>query len=674
MVKIANPEFEPSPMLERWIWIELIGFDNTRDDFAVGQFLETTGFVPGVASLLVSNPDFIHTHRGLAPERVFPPDFCSYSANPRNEERERQAWTPLQLHGLVQALQNHGIKVYFSVFDTFISQEWIGKHPEILHVRRNGEAMSSLCPWKRLADGGLYEDFFLVQLLQVMADYGFDGFHCADGYAHQRIPISEGDFSDDMVAQCAAASGLALPAELQGSCDGLPSRLEERATWIWRHRRREWIHFYVNRTAAFVRKLTVALHAAGRRIMMNTAWTKDPFEAMYRYGVDYRLMADAGIDAFIAETAAGASELAGYEFVSGRRALHPFMAALLLLRACTRNVPLICLNGIKDNTEQWSVMRHAPPLLEAECYAMGSLFIQAAAAAPRRCAAGMMACLADAIRPEEWRRVRDWWHRAWEFQPASLPGVTLVWSDAALDRQLDEYVQTRRWTMHRLLHHLIELNAPIAAIARIEDLAGVRGPILVLNPQLFPEPELALVQAYRQGPKILIGGDAILSEPPVWRLADLYSPAALVGAIYGAGPLPLPGLEPDETEELPADLPNVPEPSGPHALFYHDLYFRKVSKGFLRACAGAIAACANGVRIVDPPERARVTTMAGADGRLRLVIGNDRHDYNYVEVEVGRPVGQLHLFPPLHDPPPAPAESRFRIWVPPRGAVMVEVP
>ena len=67
---------------DRWIWIELIGFDNEREDYGVSAFLENAGFVPEVASLLLFNADFIHQHDGLAQERPLPDDVCSYAGHP----------------------------------------------------------------------------------------------------------------------------------------------------------------------------------------------------------------------------------------------------------------------------------------------------------------------------------------------------------------------------------------------------------------------------------------------------------------------------------------------------------------------------------------------------------------------------------------------------------------
>lgn len=664
---------------EKWMWIDFFGFDNTRADFGVGVFLDAAGFVPNGVSLLMCNADFVHTHDGVEADRTLPSDYCAYGDfSPRSEftyrsVHQRQQWTKRQLQGLIRALQSRGIAVYFNVFDLFRSQEWIGQHPELLHIRRNGERIQSICPWKRLANGTWYEDFFVGQLSRVVRDYGFDGFHCADGYAHQRIPISEGDFSDDLVEQFLQATGMALPDPVAGRCADDVGRMERRADWIWRESRREWIRFHGARIRRFMEKTVNALHADGKRMIMNSAWTKDPFEAMYRYGVDYRAMADQGIDAFVVEAAAGAAELDGYERIMGRRPLYPFLATTLIFRGYVPQTPLIYLNGIKDSTEGWSVLRHAPTTLEAEINFLGNLYHYDDQGKLRRCVEGPMACTADGIRAEEWALIREWWENSFDFQPQRLLGATLVWSDQAFARQLEDYIATRHWTMHRLMHHLLEMNAPVHAIVNVRHLAQVKGPILVLNPHLFPEAELRQILAYSNGPRILIGGEVPLPQSPDFQFVDVYPPEPLVCAVYGAIGKCEVTLECDEVEKVPADMKAVPEPSGPHAMFYYDLYYRKVSKSFLRACAGVIIECAGGVKVLTETEFIKVVAMEGQNGTLRLLIGNECHGYVTPHLDVGRPIKHVRVV------------SRFPLWniiltgsaldvrIPGRGMVVLEL-
>ncbi len=334
---------------ETWLWIELIGFDNTLPDFGVQAYLDNAGIVPDAASLFVFNPEFVHSHNGMAEDRVLPFDCSTYGGHPHGYDRDRQDWTKLQVKALVDELHRHGIEVFFSVMDIFAVQEWVADHPEVLHVNRDGQRMGSVCGWKRLSDGTWYEDFFARQVGRVLSDYGFDGFHQADGYCHPRLPLYDGDFSDDMIAQFVEATAVALPDGMGDVSGDEPAVIGARAEWIWRNARREWIEFYCQRFARFCGKVADAVHAKGKRVILNNALTRDPFQARYRYGVDYALLKQAGVDGFIIEMVAPGVAL-GAEGGVEANPHYDFQAMLLTIKAHVGDMTLRCLNGCTTST------------------------------------------------------------------------------------------------------------------------------------------------------------------------------------------------------------------------------------------------------------------------------------------------------------------------------------
>src|SRR5690606_28840715 len=119
-------------------------------------------------------------------------------------------------------------------------------------------------------------------------DYGFDGWHAADGWGPARGPLSYAEYSDDMFQQFVEAERIDVPSKIQFNCGDSQAKHEARADWIWQSRRREWLNFNTDRWAAFHRKQAAAVHAIGKQVVINSAWTRDPFEAVYRYGIDYR--------------------------------------------------------------------------------------------------------------------------------------------------------------------------------------------------------------------------------------------------------------------------------------------------------------------------------------------------------------------------------------------------
>jgi len=671
MVNDGIPLADNSQPFEKWMWIELIGFDNEEPDYGVRRLIDRAGFVPDVLSLLMFNPDFVHTHDRMAGDCTFPADYCAYWGRARSGERSRQAWTKYQLKGLVDELHQKGAAVYFSVFDIFDTTEWVGQHPEILHVRKTGEQLKAICPWKHLADGAFYEDYFIRKALEVAGDYEFDGYHCADGYAHQRIPIYEGDFSDDMVGQFTEFTQVNLPETVSGPADDNAERIGKRADWIWRNRRLEWIQFHSCRIERFFKKLTTAFHGASRAVVVNTAWTKDPLEALYRYGVDYRKLADAGVDGFIAETAACAAELDGCEKISSYRALYPFETALMLIKAHAPETRIIFLNGIKDTTEQWDALRHSTRALEREIYELASFYSYDNRGKLKRCASGLMACLADDIDREEWDKLRSWWKLGFSAAPSRIAGATLVWSDQSFKNQLADYVETRRWTVHRLVHHLLARNAPVRATVDVNHLGTCEGAILIVYPHLFPEDELRRIQAYRKGAVIFIGA---MAEPipgnPV-SFDDAWAKDTMFCGVY------IDGLKQREfaidKEASPSGDTEIRDPSGPHAMFYYDLYFRNVSENFLKRCVETITACSTPVRILDGGKGVCIAAFEESETELRVLAGNDNPCHVTGRIDVGRKIHQADVLTGLPARPIQPEGSAFSVRIPPRGAVMLRL-
>ena len=67
----------PDANCQRWMWIELIGFDNEEADYRVQTFLDNAGFLPDAISFLLTCPDILHLHDGMEREIVLTPDLCA---------------------------------------------------------------------------------------------------------------------------------------------------------------------------------------------------------------------------------------------------------------------------------------------------------------------------------------------------------------------------------------------------------------------------------------------------------------------------------------------------------------------------------------------------------------------------------------------------------------------
>jgi hypothetical protein len=658
---------------ERWIWTELIGFDNRQPDFGVREYLDNAGFTPDAVSLLLSSIDVVLQHQGMGRTYRLPPDVCSREGHEHNQNRKRQKWTNVQLRGLVRQLQEQGVAVYLNVFNQYHNNrhhhEWASDHAEVRAQYLPRKHRGDIHILKRLADGTPFEDLFLPRLVEVMQDYGFDGWHGGDGFGDVGGPIYAIDASDDLVGQFQAASSIALPPEVAGDCGDDHERLTRRATWIWQNRRHEWIEFYAARSTRFWQKAVDLLHRAGKKAAINSCRARDPFETLYMNGYDYRRLATTGVDAIVTETVAAGLALDPRSDCSGPHRHDDFLAQLLLIKACMPKTKLIFLHNLHDIVEQWDAIHHAPTVLEREIYTLANLCHVTRNGKLRRCADGFLACLGDGIRHEEWQ----WLQRRWDLAFGPLPrrqcGATVIWSDAAMDHQIADFTATRTWPTHRILYHLMAAGAPVQAVARSEALAGVQGAILVLNLHLFPEAERQQVLAYRNGPVIVVTRKGDPLPAALLRFDDVYPPHELSCAVWGAKARLETPIAKDGDESIPVDLRLVADTAG----FWDHLYQRHVSSGFIDACVDAIAQVTGGFLPGTDRTSNAVLLSELANGRLRLVVKSRVHVYTSPTIDLQRPIRTAKVLTEFPLMPPRLEGSKLTVRVPPNGIVVMEV-
>lgn len=636
-----------------WMWIELIGFDIHQPDRGAKEYLDRLGFTPPAISLLITSPDIIHHHEGLTEKVLFPADFCSYCGHPRNSERERQAWSNFELKELIDALHSHGVKVYLATFTFFLNnghaKEWVSDHRELLEVRKNGQPLQAFMPLKRFASGEFYEDFLTPKLVRVIADYGFDGWHAADGWGPARFPIHETDFSDDLFGQFVEAREIEVPPHIPLKCDGITESTRERADWIWKVHRRQWIDFHTDRWATFHRKQASALAAIGKDVVINSAWTRDPFEAIYRYGVDYQKIIKAGVKGIVTESAAAASDM---EADGGFR-LFNYTASLMLIKAFVPEADIRFLNGVKDTKEQWDLIHHAPTVYEREILTLSNIFFRNSSGY-ERCADGFVVCLGDGITRDEWQWLKKHWDLAFEKLPHQVVGPTVIWSDAAFQNEVDHYIANRFPTTHTFIYELLQRNAPLSAITRIENLDDMTGPIILFNSHLFPEEELQKVHAYTNSEIILIGIDN--NQQFKIRIFSNRDESLQIDQNITVN------------QEL-SDIQNISEP----ICFLERLPMQGIAEADLNYIAETIRDVAQLPTVIGNPNNIQLMAMKIAPNQWRLIVHNDRIAYARPEIDMRYPVEKIDVLTEFPCTIIEPDETKFGVKIPGRGAVALDV-
>ena len=667
---------------ERWIWVELIGFDVTQPDQGVQQYLDDAGFVPDVICLLLASPDFVLSHEDRDDEFDLPPDFCSRDGHELGRHRQRQVWTNRQLQALIRNLQARGVKVFLTVFTRWYGNqhhpEWLGDHPELFMVFRSLGVAHALNALARLSDGTPFEDIWAAKLVQTLRYYGFDGWQGADGWGPLNGPIFEVDFSDGMIAQFAEhcrrrgrlrpqgactpprepptqrlggvqAPALQLPQVVAQPCGHDPEKLNPRADWIWRHARQEWIGFWADRWAGFWTKVMAALHAAGKQAVINSAWGRAPFEALYRYGVDVRKIAATGVDGMIVETVAAGLSLDPRPSAADPARHFDFLSMLMLTRACAPDLRLIFLHNVHDIVEEWDALRHVPAVLEKEIWSLANVYHVGAGGTLRPAADGFLACLGDGLTPEEWTWLRQRWEFSFGEPPARVIGATLVWSDRLMDAEITDFTQTRRPLGHRLLFELMTLGAPVGATVRVDDLAAATGPLLVLNAHLLPADEWQALVDY-DGPVLAIGGQPSPHE----------GQRRVVRPGFISRTFPAPPLQ--------TDMAGLIDSRG----YWDHLIQRLPAPAFVQQCAQELwQMVMPGVSF--PADQVCLSLMELPDGRLRVAVKSRQWLYCKPELDLGRAIERIDVVSEFPLVRLRPEGSRFAVRIPPRGFVALDV-
>lgn len=643
-------DFFSSDKFEKWCWIELIGFDNTSPDYGVSDFLDRAGFLPTGVTFLLPWLGFVFDHTDLEQEKPIATANCSYLGHEYCPERRRQDWTTRQLKGLIDALHTRGVKVYLSYFnlssytddaDVSVSDPFHARHPEVLE--KGTTFCGSVNVLKRLNDGTYYEDILQEKTIKVLEDYTFDGLQIADGISSARLTLPNCIDRDDLLAQFSEATGIQVPADADPT------------TYIQENCYLDWAYFNTKRWKRFFEKFYKRLSSAGKQAFFNNAWTCGPFDALYRYGVDYRPMPSLGATHCMAEdVSAGIAILSdqqnGYLMTDEeRRRMHYyFLSKLMFTKASMDTVHVCPLVNIHDNMEQWGVLEHMPAsMVRAAASNMNTYIYTSSGVQP--IIHGPYYCLCDSLSSQDWDFIRATWNNAFTQDVYGAAGVTVVWSDERVDRELQQFRLERRTPTVQIVTELLYASAPISGVVRVEDIPHMpepmgfySGTLLVTNPDLLSEEELT---------QIVGCGHILLAICPADKLPGGFtvlvrernSFADIVLAVHGSSTREELVITNNASYEF--DSKKDQEPL--NGLWTHFLAHRPYSNEFWIACSDVIAELSGA-----PILRMEVTTEFGVRRRIcksiciqkddparcRIILTNDDYWYNHPQINLGRKI------------------------------------
>ena len=509
--------------MKKWYWIELIGFDNTASDFGVQSFLERTSTEVEGISILFSNMDSLIGHESVSYEKKLRPCDCTYGGYLHGEERDRQEWTNFQLQGLIKELHRHGVKVMYSVFDfcsytsddgkTVKDSKFFNKHKELFYLEANGApSKRDVCLIKRLSDGQYFEDILIEKFREFTRYYDFDGIQVADGISSYRPALQRADMGDDLVSQFSSDTGISN--ENLNPVGNSRTAYKARRKYIIENLYFEWIKWNASRWARFYEKFYSAFSGENRLLYFNSAWTRDPFEAFLRYGIDYKTTmykADAIMDEWAIPANISSVESKDGVYLPEDKMqdyLNEFMLTQQSIKAYLPEIKQYTMSAIKDTFEQWEIMNVAPMEQESAFFHRnnnfvfdGERFVNASD--------GPWYCLSSGMSKYDWARLNKMESVSRIEEISGTLGFLNVWGDC-IEAEAEKYLKTHNYSQSQLKYELFAAGLSIGGAVRAEDVQKVSSPLLVTNPTSLSDSDVLSLEKCSL-PMVIIGGENNIS-------------------------------------------------------------------------------------------------------------------------------------------------------------------
>ncbi len=472
--------------LEYAYWVDLIAFDVDQKEQSVQKFITNCNGRVHSIYVHIANTDFVAAYRGMNTEYALYPRDCSCFAH--SEERSRQIWTNYDFKKLIAILHANNVEVYLTLTGnpssgTECPTDFAKDHPYLKSFSTIDNCYAYGYNFaKRLKDGSFFEDHMAKKAREVMRDYGFDGLHISDIVTFPAVTIENGDYGDDLVEQFVIKSGITLPPQFPITNTTKKDRLARRH-YIISNLRYEWSLFIAQRYGEFIKKLIGAVHAEGKKACLVNAWTSSPFEALYRFGIDYRQYCQAGADKYMFEDAIGvnltdwANDMFQQSELECKNWNWRLMEKQGALKCCVSQIPVLNMTSLHDTNEQWDVIENAPNELRSDIARRSIVFYWKNGKLIPSCE-GSIFCLADNIDQHTWAKVHGMIDQFHIQSPMEAVGFTALY-DEDLYAELKEFISTRRHNAGYINYRFLTHNLPITARATPEELPASRGPLLI---------------------------------------------------------------------------------------------------------------------------------------------------------------------------------------------------
>lgn len=381
-------------------------------------------------------PDFFHGYAGYEPDAPAP--LNRHGPN-------THAWTQADLKRLVDAFHGHGVEVllgYWVHECDFV----LADHPELFIRGADGQLWndpegrsSDFSPLRRMqADpargiepGERYAEWSVRQYARLARDFGFDGLFLGDGamgfrhHGRDWKDLRHFDYHEDWLAEFRVDVGFATHEGCALHDDDRTTA--EKAADVHAHHWDHWVAWNTDRWTDYYRTMAEGVHATGGKLAAYNCMNFDPALARL-HGVDYRAIAEAGLDILVFQA---------YDYAWGplgpfgvlhmkRKDIDTNLAALLRTRAHVgydTGMRIVVTVETEDEVETWdSPASHT--VGEAYAYGVAAGFD---GRHWRRAADGAFIVWGNSVPHHEWEQLRAVFAQL--SQPPAEPEAAMLWRE-----------------------------------------------------------------------------------------------------------------------------------------------------------------------------------------------------------------------------------------------------
>ena len=450
--------------------LDLGAFDPNVPDCGVAEYVARSQRSLSWITLMEDRqPVFFHGYAGYQPDALVPLN----RHGPRAD-----VWRQKDLKRLVDAFHAHGVKVLFGYWVhecDFIDE----RHPELLIRDATGELWmdrkelnADFSPLRRMRadpehdvrEGERYAAWSSRRYKQLSADFGFDGLFLGDGamgfrrHGHDWKDLRFFDYHEDWLNEFRADvhfdrhEGCAL--------DQANATTSQMAADIHGHHWQHWVAFNTERWTDYYRTMAEQVHATGGILAAYNVMNYDPALARM-HGVDYRAIAEAGLDILVFQVYDYAWGPLGPfgDLAIAKKDLETNFQTLLRTRAHVgfdTPMRIVITVETEDEVETWN----APV-----AHTLGELLHYGNATAHdghgswRRAADGAFVVWGNSVGDAEWRALAN------AFQalsaPPPAPRTMLLWNESEIAQLVAKGAPTA--------------TTPEALYAHLDDRVGVAG-------------------------------------------------------------------------------------------------------------------------------------------------------------------------------------------------------